>query len=123
MPRQPVGMPRLTSWAAASVVLGPSLDETQLTPNTRLVRHPGGAVAVRVHATDVVTYYPDQRVKLSSGGFRTALTRDRIRDCLPEPMRLIVQAGRWRIVVGGDDESVLFHDGMVLRINETTEDD
>lgn len=36
------------------------------------------AISIRLHSTDVVTYYPDGSIRLDSGGYRTVTTKDRI---------------------------------------------
>src|SRR5690606_790109 len=40
--------------------------------------------AVKFHATDVVTFYPDGRIRLATGGWLTKTTADRIEDYTPE---------------------------------------
>lgn len=49
--------------------------------NTRLERRADG-IAVRLHATDVVTLLPDGGVRLNSGGWRTVTTKARMNDHL-----------------------------------------
>lgn len=53
--------------------------------NTYLVRR-GACIAVQLHDTDVVTYFPDGRVMLNTGGWGTVTTRDRINTFAPVRM-------------------------------------
>jgi hypothetical protein len=46
--------------------------------NTHLVRRNEETIAVRLHSTDVVTYYKDGDVMLNSGGWQTVTTKDRM---------------------------------------------
>ena len=62
--------------------------------NTYLVRRPD-YLALRYHQTDVVKYYPDARIELDSGGWRTLTTKDRINRGLPPGYRLTQASGVW----------------------------
>src|SRR5207249_5341140 len=70
-----------TSYFAAQTRLG-RRDERGIANNTRLVRRAADRLAVRLHRTDVVTFYADGRITLSTGGWETVTTRDRINRCL-----------------------------------------
>lgn len=94
--------------------------------NTRLERREDGSIAVRLHATDVVTYRPDGSIVLESGGWRTVTTKDRMCRYLPAPWRVYSERGVWGIghVLYLDDGSrgwvgYRFHDGLEL---DKTED-
>lgn len=50
----------------------------KLENNTYLEKRDNGNIAVKLHQTDVVTYTPKNEVILSSGGWRTLTTKDRI---------------------------------------------
>lgn len=55
--------------------------------NTRLIRRYvgdrfGSGIAVRLHATDVVTFHDDGRLTLWTGGWNTVTTRDRMNRAL-----------------------------------------
>ncbi len=84
----------------------------------------GGAVAVFLHLTRIVTYYVDGRVRLDSGGGQTVTTADRIRQLLPPGFYLQSRKGEWFIVDNrpthrNPDREARFTDGMV--IDTTTE--
>lgn len=67
------------------------------------------AYAVRLHATRVVTFYPDGRVVLDSGGYQTFTTRDRFNRC---GARVSMSNGIASVSHGGRD--VCYRDGMTL---------
>lgn len=80
-----------------------------------------GSIAVWLHRTAVVTFYADGRVRLSSGGWRTPTTADRIRQTLPMGFYLESRRGEWFVV---DDRpnrfpprEALFRDGMLIDTN------
>lgn len=58
----------------------------------------GGAVAVKYHDTDVVTYYADGSIRLDTGGWLTMSTRSRIEEYLPAGYRVASVKGRWYLM-------------------------
>ena len=72
--------------------------------NTYLERRPGGDIAVRLHATDVVTFHADGTATLDSGGWLTVTTKARINDYLPGGIVLSSIKGRWYLVYSGHGE-------------------
>lgn len=51
-------------------------DKRKIGNNTYVLKCDEG-MALRLHHTDIITYYPDGSLKLSNGGFETVTTRDR----------------------------------------------
>lgn len=47
-----------------------------------------GSIAVRLHNTDVLTFYPNGAIQVANGGFPTVTTHDRINNCLPKGFRV-----------------------------------
>lgn len=80
----------------------------KLAHNTYLIRA-GDAYVVRFHGTDVVTYYPDGRVRLNSGGWRTYTTKRRLNMFGPVPVW--AERGEWYV---GGARKTLFRDGMLI---------
>lgn len=48
--------------------------------NTHLSKQ-GEVIVLRLHATDILTFYPDGSRRLASGGYRTATTKHRLQGC------------------------------------------
>jgi hypothetical protein len=87
-----------------------------------------GSISVWLHRTPVVRFYSDGRVRLSSGGWHTPTTADRIRQTLPMGFRLESRRGRyhgapseWFIVDARPGRfpprEALFTDGMLINTN------
>jgi len=60
----------------------------KLENNTYLKRRNWGrtkAIVVQLHSTDVITFFEDGRIEVSTGGWDTVTTRDRINSYLPKP--------------------------------------
>lgn len=103
-------------------------DGRTLQNNTQAVRLSGGAIAVRLHSTDVLTFNQDGTVVLDSGGWLTYTTKDRINTYLPRDWSLYQERGSWYVVrhvyrdfdPATEDEpqpervTYLFADGMTL---------
>lgn len=91
--------------------------------NTYLERR-GDDIALRLHATDVVTFHADGTATLNSGGWLTVTTKARINDYLPGGISLGSVKGRWFLTYTGqwDGEHwivsertpVPYTDGIVL---------
>lgn len=91
----------------------------KLENNTYLVRRSGDVLAVRLHATDVVTYYPDGRIKINSGGWRTVTTKDRINKYAP--ISLWANHGQWVISAPhrAQDGVFFYQDNMTINPDGT----
>lgn len=66
---------------------------------TRLQRRDDETIALKLHATDVVTYHKSGRVTLNSGGWRTATTKARMNEF--SPLRVSQDKGSWYVYGGG----------------------
>lgn len=84
-----------------------SRDSRKVGNNTYLQRRDADTLAVRLHATDVVTYRRDGSVTLNSGGWLTVTTKDRLNTWAPVP-RVSSVRGRWFV---GD---VAYFDGITF---------
>lgn len=71
----------IDNYGAATRALG-NRDERTIAHNTRLIRR-GDSIAVRYHATDIVTYHADGRITLADGGYSTATTIKRLHAMTP----------------------------------------
>lgn len=105
-------------YASALAALG-SRHSRKVAPNTYLVERPtydgDGAlvrsVAVLFHQTDIVRFYADGVVRLSSGGWQTYTTKDRLNTFCPWS---IFQDKRvWYIALPGNPRTP-FVDGMYI---------
>lgn len=78
--------------------------------NTRVFRR-GEDYAVRLHATDVVTFHPDGSFTLDSDGWRTVTTKARMNDYIPAG-RIYTVSGVWYFISRREDERVVYFDGI-----------
>jgi hypothetical protein len=77
------------SWQRAKEIMekdGKGERKFKLTHNTFLFRLGvrTESYAVRLHQTDIVTFYSDGQVELRSGGWKTKITKERMNRILPE---------------------------------------
>jgi hypothetical protein len=87
------------SYEDASAYLGKKLDRP-FANNTRVRRVDASACALKLHATDVVTWYEDGRTVLDSGGWLTVTTKDRMNWGLPRGWRVWSDKGVWYVSQG-----------------------
>lgn len=72
----------------------------------------GDCYAVRHHATDIVTYRPDGTVRLTSGGWYSATTKDRLSTF--SPVYVTQYKFEWYVAPPGSFDRVPYFDGMVI---------
>lgn len=51
------------------------------------------AIALRLHSTDILTFYPNGKIQVGTGGWDTVTTRDRLNRYLPRPWRVFGERG------------------------------
>lgn len=90
--------------------------------STRLESREGGAIAVRYHNTDVVTYIDNGLIALDSGGWRTVTTKARLNEYLPHPWHVYQDKGIWYLGRGywSDPEKATFVFRDDIMINPET---
>ena len=82
--------------------------------NTYLKLRDRGVIAVLLHSTDVVRFYPDGCVKLDSGGWKTLTTKDRMNRF--SPLSVCSDKGVWYVSDGGGEhDTFTFADGLTYR--------
>jgi hypothetical protein len=83
-------------------------ESRKIANNTYLKAREAGAIALRLHETDILTYTPDGKCILNSGGWRTVTTKARMNDYAPGAP-IIQKAGVWYI--GGK----VYQDGCYIK--------
>jgi len=91
---------------------GAVMDSRKLENNTYLVRRPihwadkdgehqtqHAPIAVRLHDTDILTFYRDGIVELNAGGWYTVTTKARMNNYLPAPFTVFSKRGTWHIAL------------------------
>ena len=63
-------------------------ESRKLQNNTYAKRRCSGQIAIRLHATDILTFHSDGQIEVSTGGWDTVTTRSRMNDYLPGPWRV-----------------------------------
>lgn len=82
--------------------------------NTRLHTLAGDAIGLRLHNTDVLTFYPDGSIGIDTGGWHTVTTWNRIGRYLDAPWRIYSDKGEWRWVHWSGERVLPFIDGMTI---------
>lgn len=107
---------KVQSYADAEQYLGSKSDRPIGSGRaTRLQRRGADTIALKLHATDVVTYHRDGRIVLNSGGWRTVTTKERMNRF--SPLSISQSKGHWGVVAGPDfwsdpSQAVSYADGM-----------
>jgi len=77
------------------------------------------SIAVKLHGTEIIVYDLDGTIKLSSGGWHTKTTLQRINALLPDGYHVTQKAFRW-IVTTPHEKDVTFLDNMILSAEPNT---
>lgn len=88
----------------------------KLENNTYAELNADESIGIRLHATQVVIYFPDGRIRLTSGGWRTMTTKDRINTY--SPFSISQARYQWTVNIHFDTairSAHAFHDGMVFK--------
>lgn len=102
----------MKSYSEAAQVLGARRGR-KLENNTYLERRSADSIAVRLHSTDVVTYYADGKVVLNSGGWRTVTTKDRLNKYAP--VNVVQEKRVWYVVRDWKTRArEVFEDGYIF---------
>lgn len=100
---------------ANQILQGRNKDSKKLANNTYLIRN-NDSIAVKLHNTNVVTFYSDGRIILDSGTWRTNTTKDRINTY--SGFRISQNSGKWTLHVNGN--SYPFNDGITIKNNKVS---
>ena len=82
----------------------------KISNNTHVEMHPDDSIAIRLHEMDIATYYPDQKIVLNSGGWRTVTTKERMNSF--SPAHVWSYDHLWTVSYRGASEK--FKDGVIL---------
>lgn len=66
----------------------------KLANNTYLEKFSSGALAIRLHDTNIIIYKPDGTVIVNTGGWHTSTTKERLNRYL-DPIRIYQERGLW----------------------------
>lgn len=94
----------IDNYRTAADMLG-NHNERTIAHNTRLVRR-GDDVAVRYHATDIVTYHADGRITLDTGGWDTMTTISRMHAMTPATVRVYRRDWQARLELDGAETTL-----------------
>lgn len=100
---------------ADSLLTGRNRDSRKLANNTYLVRKGEGQIAIRLHATDILTLREDGGIEVRTGGWQTPTTKARLNDYLPSEARIYQDKGTWFWRNG-----VPFSEGDIVRVSGET---
>lgn len=94
--------------------------EKKVANNTRLRRsgENDDEFVLELHATDIARMYPDGRVRLNSGGYRSATTKNRMTGVTPQRCGVYQEKGVWYFYRRDENYCDLgkipFWDGMIV---------
>jgi len=85
-------------------------ESKKIANNTYIVKALNGALAIRLHSTDILHVTPQDDITYNTGGWQTSTTKTRMNAF--GPGRITQKAGIWYITV--DDKTYLYADGLTI---------
>lgn len=106
----PAKMPQAFTYDDARELVA-STRRGNLGANTTISQR-GDDVVIRLYATDIITYHPDDTITLNSGGYRTRTTMGRLNSFLSPKATIHAKRGKWYITSASGVYP--FEDGVTL---------
>lgn len=105
----------LKNYKTADRALGDKNSKT-IGNNTELVRRNDGSIVVELHGHGIVKYLPEHhgRIRLSSAGYRTSTTKDRINRYTPSNVSVVQRQGVWYLKENSRKQE--FYDGIEVTV-------
>jgi hypothetical protein len=88
------------------------IKKTRTARNTGLFLYPDGTKVTILYRTKILIEAPDGTLTLSTGGFKTATTKDRLNRSLPPQIHVCQRDYEW--FVNTSTRHIPFEDGMVI---------
>jgi hypothetical protein len=76
----------------------------------------GEAITIRLHSTQIVTYWRNGAIVVNSGGYRSTTTKARMNTVLPQRFGIFQKNHEWLVRIGRHEDKVTvpFFDGAVI---------
>jgi len=98
---------------ATAKLTGRCKESRKLENNTYLKRRSASEIAIRLHHTDIIIFHNDGRIGVSTGGWNTVTTKDRINRYLPDPWSVWSESGCMFIGHGWSEPKAAFDGNSV----------
>lgn len=99
--------------SASEKLTGRNKESRKVANHTYLQRRDAETIAVKLHATDVVTFKSDGRVILNTGGWKTVTTKERMNSFAG--LQVSSDKGVWYVSNNGFASNVPFADGITYQ--------
>jgi hypothetical protein len=109
----------MTSYAELDKQLQGRCAQSRKLGNNTYAHRDGAAICIRLHATDILTFYPNGSLQVATGGWLTITTKKRINEFLPAGMYIFSRDCAWwvkRPWQNRADEE--FHEGWLITPEE-----
>ncbi len=110
----------MTTYADLDAKLTGRCSQSRKVANNTYAERRGDDIAIRLHATDVVTFHRDGTITLNTGGWVTVTTKARINDYLPGGLALRSVKGRWYLHYFADGFETPYADGIRIDLDTLT---
>jgi hypothetical protein len=97
----------------AQIMEGVAHDKAKFVANNTVEYFINGERRIRLHHTDILIFQ-DKFIRLSSGGWKTNTTKDRLNHFLPISFKVYSEEGFWYVSPDNSGRKIAFSDGMII---------
>ena len=84
---------------AEYLLKGKNKENRPIANNTRVIRRSEKMIVIRLHNTDIITFYENGAIGLNSGGWKTVTTKDRMNRFTPRNIAISTDRGIWYVII------------------------
>lgn len=95
-----------------AIMRGIDAESAKILANNTVEYRKDGTRVIRLHHTDIMTFLPNGKIRLNSGGWQTVTTKERLNRYLPRPYGISQRKGQWSLCAHWSDDCVPFYDGI-----------
>lgn len=103
----------LKDYRSADKALGQK-DSKVIGNNTKLVRNVNGSISVTLHGHEIIRYNRGGTISLSSAGYTTDTTKDRLNRYTPSNVSVVQRDFEWYLKRNGSETR--FRDGTTINV-------
>ena len=84
--------------------------------NTRVIKRTPTTIAIKFHATDIITFFENGSIQLNTNGWKTVTTKDRMSRFLPTGINVYPERFIWYLRLGDwkEGKKYLYEDHMIV---------
>jgi len=118
---EPQSYDQLVHYLAQGVRKANTIDRP-IANNTRVIKRTPTTIAIKLHNTDIITFFENGSIQLNTDGWKTVTTKDRMSRFLPTGINVYSEKFLWYLSYNKkrylyEDHMIITHDGHITNAN------